>query len=358
MSEQFIHFTESFSAGVMTSLLALTQSQLKSGQDVQIVFCDREFTPNFMELEKLFKGVTLLNLGPRTPRSLFGMLRYFLVSTSSNPDLIVHAHSSWAGMVIRTGNIFVRHQRVFFTPHSYAHLRTDISRLTEKIFRLMECGLGKFSHSKVIACSANEFAEARKLGVGSVILGGNYISDPIVELEWSSQITNSNPEFAAIGRITEAKNPERFISIALNSGYPNQFLWIGGGNHEKEQLFSDANISITGWLSPEDTLAELSRIYCLVITSDWEALPMVAIEAMGFGKPIISWNYFGVEEVVVHGDNGFICNSEVEMANYIELLRSDAQLHSRMSANSRDMFQKKFHVRILDGVWRSWYELS
>ena len=356
MSRRFVHFTESFSAGVLSSLVTLTKAQVEDGARVEVIFCSREFTPSQTQLQELFLGVELVNLGRRSVKSLISMAIQFHAAISSHGTVKIHAHSSWAGMIIRFTNIFFRYRHVYFTPHSYAHFRSDITNLTSKVYELIERILIKLSDSIIIACSKKEFDEAKKLGSRKVIQGGNYITDPLAK--WKINFNSDREEriFAGVGRLTPAKNPERFREIALGSPFPDNFRWIGGGNSSDEKKFSENNLSITGWLSPEETIFELSKIYCLVITSDWEALPMIAIEAMSLSRPIVSWNYCGVEEVITNEVNGFVCTTIEEMISKITLLARDQGTHSRMSREARKTFEQKFDAKSLERGWRHWYD--
>jgi glycosyltransferase involved in cell wall biosynthesis len=290
---KIVHYTECFSAGVMSSLATLTKAQVKDNYSVEIVYCSREFTPQMSELKELFGSVILLPLGEKSIRSLFKMVKHFLSTASKNSSNIIHTHSSWAGFVIRLANIFARHGMLFFTPHAYSYLRQDVSKITRLVFKTAETILARFSNSVLLACSNSEYIEGKNLGYGSIVLGGNFIYDPTQYIKIGNDKLNEKYlSVATVGRITAAKNPDRLVRISRKCGSNIQFSWIGGGDIEKTSYLQSSGISVSGWLNHREAIMKVSKIDCLLITSDWEALPMVAIEAMSFSIPIISWNYY------------------------------------------------------------------
>ena len=355
---KIVHYTECFSAGTLSSLSTLSKAQIKDNYSVEIVYCNDDFTPEMNELKKLFCGVTLSPLGEKSIYSLFRMTKHFLSTVNKNSSNIIHAHSSWAGFVIRSANIFTRHRVLFFTPHCFSHLRQDISKLIRVLFQITETILARFSSSILLACSKSEYMEGKNLGYISVVLGGNFIDDPTLYVKIATDKLNKNHlSVASVGRITAAKNPDRFIRVSRNCGPDIKFSWIGGGDVEKTIGLQANGISVTGWLNPQEAIERVSELDCLLITSDWEALPMVAIEAMSFSIPIISWNYSGAQDIIEDGVNGYICNTESEIATQIEIISKNLELREELGLSAREMFINKFDSRVLDRKWKDWYGL-
>ena len=127
-------------------------------------------------------------------------------------------------------------------------------------------------------------------------------------------------------------------SILKNNG--NKFKWFllgDGALFERiEKLINERALSdsvfLTGGL--DNPFPVIGKCDLLVITSDFEANPMVANEALIVGTPVISTNYDSAKEVVVHGVNGLICgkNSE-EIAASIQLLLENSNLLNKMKSN-------------------------
>jgi glycosyltransferase involved in cell wall biosynthesis len=78
------------------------------------------------------------------------------------------------------------------------------------------------------------------------------------------------------------------------------------------------------------------------------------IEAMACGTPVIAFRRGAVEEILTEGINGFICNSETEMASAVlkvnEIDRSQCRrtVEMRFSAEKMALEYEKLYLRLLE----------
>ncbi len=100
--------------------------------------------------------------------------------------------------------------------------------------------------------------------------------------------------YGFIGRLTEQKRPMDFLDMAKRSaeeGRPDLFLVVGDGTlagecHAFVRQHGLSNVRCTGFVpDPADLLLSLSG---LVITSEYEGLPIVSLESMAIGLPILA----------------------------------------------------------------------
>ncbi|MEU7856530.1 glycosyltransferase [Nonomuraea sp. NPDC049141] len=87
------------------------------------------------------------------------------------------------------------------------------------------------------------------------------------------------------------------------------FLLVGSGPLEKEvarragELRSDA-VRFVGRVSEASRLIAAADL--LVLSSDHEGLPVVVMEALAAGVPVVSTAVGGIPELIQHGDNGYL----------------------------------------------------
>jgi glycosyltransferase involved in cell wall biosynthesis len=65
-------------------------------------------------------------------------------------------------------------------------------------------------------------------------------------------------------------------------------------------------VSLEGFLTEDDTLAAIASSDILVLPSFMEGLPVVLIEALAMGKPVVASRVAGIPELVEHGRSGLL----------------------------------------------------
>jgi colanic acid/amylovoran biosynthesis glycosyltransferase len=75
-------------------------------------------------------------------------------------------------------------------------------------------------------------------------------------------------------------------------------------------------ISITGWISGDCVKAEIIAARALVLPSFSEKMPVVIMEAIALGRPVISTYIAGIPELVRPGETGWLvpAGDEVTLA--------------------------------------------
>lgn len=132
--------------------------------------------------------------------------------------------------------------------------------------------------------------------------------------------TNKSNVFIAIGHITKVKGYDFLIEAwrKLPKDYNNwKLLIIGNGNSQEIKNLMDrikkyelSNVELHPATREIENYYRNSKFYCL--TSRYEGLPMVLIEAQSFGLPIVAFDCeTGPRDVVIDGENGYL----VDLAN-------------------------------------------
>jgi amylovoran biosynthesis glycosyltransferase AmsD len=159
-----------------------------------------------------------------------------------------------------------------------------------------------------------------------------------------SSILKRDKIILAVGRIAYQKGFDRLLNIwsKIYLDYPDwKLLIIGEGEDylklkETTEQYSNFNCCIIPFTTEISKFYSNSQIY--VMTSRFEGLPMVLIEAMSYGCPIISYDCeTGPRDIVVNNENGFLVENSNEKA-FIE------QLTTLMNSG---IIREKFHQSAL-----------
>lgn len=151
----------------------------------------------------------------------------------------------------------------------------------------------------------------------------------------------------------EVKNQPMFLRAAAKvlQKYPNaHFVLAGEGDLREslENLASELNIAANvHFIGRCDTLAELLSItFAGVLTSFAEGFSNSIIEYMAVGKPVIATNVGGAGEAIVHGETGYLVESDDDEAmamRLIELLGDESKA-TQMGAAGKLRAEETFSV--------------
>jgi glycosyltransferase involved in cell wall biosynthesis len=165
-----------------------------------------------------------------------------------------------------------------------------------------------------------------------------------------------------VGRLAAQKNLSRWLRVARRIADEEsdvEFQWAGDGPlrdallAESEALGLGSRLRWLGAMPHGDLPALYARASLFLLTSDYEGLPRVAVEAGQAGLPIVATALPGLDEVIASGETGFLCPPDDEAAlaaAALSLLR-DAGLRRRMSAAARARVGRDFDPRRLAERW-------
>ena len=122
--------------------------------------------------------------------------------------------------------------------------------------------------------------------------------------------------FVCVGRLCEQKGQLLLIDalhqLRQVTGLPVELVLAGDGDMRGaieariQALQLDTAVRITGWIGSAEVKTELDGARALVLPSFAEGLPVVLMEAMALGRPVISTLVAGIPELVRDGQEGWL----------------------------------------------------
>ncbi|MGH9194242.1 MAG: glycosyltransferase family 4 protein [Acidimicrobiia bacterium] len=127
----------------------------------------------------------------------------------------------------------------------------------------------------------------------------------------------------------------------------------GRGPHEAAlrkqvaQLGLTANVTFLGFLNHEMLQQEISKAVCLVLPSLSEGFPLIIIEAMACGRPVVASRVGGIPELVKEGVTGLLAvpGDSHDLAEKIKMLVDDRGAASEMGRAARLFVKSSFSSR-------------
>ena len=158
-----------------------------------------------------------------------------------------------------------------------------------------------------------------------------------------------------VGRIDPIKGIEYLIKAykIINKKHKDiKLVIVGTGLYESyiKQISDDKNIVFIGHVSDK---MKLSQIYknslMVVLPSLYEALPMVLLEAMACGKPVVASRVGGIPDVIEDGINGFLVEPRDIMGLYEKILYliENYSFLKKMGENNVSYVQKHFNLDLM-----------
>jgi glycosyltransferase involved in cell wall biosynthesis len=159
-----------------------------------------------------------------------------------------------------------------------------------------------------------------------------------------------------VGRLSPEKGHAGLLKAfaELRRIHPHVRLILVGDGPDREELDGLADelglrdsVSFLGRLAEQATLKEVAASDVLVLPSFMEGLPVVLMEAMAIGLPVIASRVAGIPELIVDEQNGLLFTP----ANWAELLRcldrltTSAHLREQLGQQGRQTVANEFDIR-------------
>ncbi|MDR6101146.1 glycosyltransferase involved in cell wall biosynthesis [Agrobacterium larrymoorei] len=232
---------------------------------------------------------------------------------SFRPD-VVHAHSTFAGLVVRSvGAVSRNFPPVVYCPHGWSFDMETLGPL-RPVAMLGERLLAPFCQ-KIVAISQHEYDRGIGAGISAdrmvVIENGLSSNRPVaVPVEWN----DPRLKVLFVGRLDRQKGVDVLLKAARSLNGAAAVKVIGAYVTTKEEqnrpISAPDNVELLGWKSPEEIAGYMNACDVVVMPSRWEGFGLVAVEAMRAKKPVIASAVGGLRSIVRHGQTGFLVPAE------------------------------------------------
>ncbi|HEV7741033.1 MAG TPA: glycosyltransferase [Pseudolysinimonas sp.] len=280
-----LHVAESWGAGVRAAVLQFVAATPEVEHHLLRGMKRAEFSS---EDEHAFASVGALPGGALAARRAIR-----LGVAQVQPD-VVHAHSSYAGLFVRTALRRRPDRRLVYSPHCFAFERRDLNPVVRLAIRAAERLLAGNTDT-IAACSPGEARTASKLRAWPFRAATRVVYVPnVARIPALAMLEHRTPNrVVGVGRIGAQKDPDFFRAAILQlrrGGHPDlDARWIGDGDDRIARLrLERAGIPATGWLSSFDAHKALGQAGVYLHTARWEGFPVSILEAIELGVPVIA----------------------------------------------------------------------
>ncbi len=170
--------------------------------------------------------------------------------------------------------------------------------------------------------------------------------------------------FAFVGRLAEQKRPLRFLELvrrAQLAGCTSKFLLIGDGPlaGDCEQFIAEHRLYNVRRIPFCNPLQLFPAVSGLVITSDYEGLPVVLLEALSNGVPAFATDVGDIRIVLEHYGSGVVVSSDASIDTFHQewiAFRENLPAYRERARLSAREIRNRFSGKAIAAQYRECFE--
>jgi glycosyltransferase involved in cell wall biosynthesis len=165
-----------------------------------------------------------------------------------------------------------------------------------------------------------------------------------------------------VGHLTPLKDLMTLLRAfaQVHAQMPEARLYFLELRHFVVESGLDRAVTFLGRLDDQALVEEYAQCSVLALSSMVEVAPMVVMQAMAAGRPVVSTNAGGARYLVSHGETGWIVPVQDHQALGDGLLRllGDAELAHSMGKRGREVAQQRFRAAAVATKTKQVYRLA
>jgi glycosyltransferase involved in cell wall biosynthesis len=350
-------------AGAEMLVLELAAGLNSRGWSVQVVSMIKP-TLDLGQHEKAGIVFNHLNMvkGVPDPRAIWKLRRLIL---DFKPE-IIHSHMIHANLLARVSRLFTSIPILVSTAHNTnegGRLRMMLYRLTDPLCELMT----NVSHDAVESFIRKKASPKGKIicvpnGVNSQRFQKNELDRTIVrrELDLTDEFV-----WLSVGRLSKEKDYPTLLNAwaCIVRVQPNCRLLIAGEGEDREMLAQLADKLGVGdyvqFLGIRDDIPRLMNSSdAYVMSSLWEGMPMVLLEASACELPIVATDVGGNREVVQDDVSGYLqtaADADRLAQSMVRMMSLPEEARKEMGRRGREYVLSKYDIDAILFRWESLY---
>lgn len=334
-----LHVINSLQAGGAEKLIEQLVPEINRFEDIRADVLILSNQNNAFERALVEKGVNIKTLPAKdiyNPKNI----HYLKKAILEHEYDIVHAHLFpafyWVSIAARM--VKGKKPKLVLTEHS-----TSNRRRKKKYLRTLERFI-YLSYDKIISASLPiqerliEWIRPKQEEIDKFIVIQNGIdvekfmtAEPYCKQDLVGRLTEESKLICMVGRFTEAKDQATLIKAMKRLPNNVHLLLIGDGPLKRINQQLAANLQLeerVHFLGFRDDIPRIIKtVDVVVLSSNWEGLPLSLLEGMAAGKPVVGSNVPGIRELIQGTGSIFEKGDDKDLANKIKMLLENEELY-------------------------------
>ena len=293
-----------------------------------------------------------------SPLKIFNNFRILKNMIEKNNFDIVHLNGSMFGLVGRLLSLKYRNIKFIYTLHgkTWGGNRSFLNSI------FMKCIEKLLAHTAIntICISKKDFDAYKQITNKKISYIPNSVSFKDSNFSYEYDVAGKNKNIICVARFDKQKNLSRLFKAFNKINNQCKLFLVGEGTNSKDCIKlakslmdnqSFQNIEFVGKTNNVEKYLKKATIFTL--SSDYEGMPLSALEASYFNIPVIMPDVGGAYEIANHG-SGYIYspNTSQALCHAIKMHLDAPEKLQKLSQNSASNFQLFSAEKTLLGPWQ------